>query len=209
MSLGSRPGTETPFRICLDANVWVHYLDALTNGRSTAVLQVMQAVQAMQLGPAPLQLVLSLELIDTIERVLLGLEFSEAAVHGLVAAIGDLMQAGPEHLDPPLLLSGRDQLAMSDREDAGVLASCIAARVDLLITDNLRDFVTNDSVRVDTRVVRRRDGSTRQLFALIYERADGVALVVMHPIDAIGWLRAGDAPTPTAVRERYAASGTP
>lgn len=189
-------------RICIDANVWVSYLDALANSRMSPVLHVVQAVFSMRFGTVPLQLVVSLELIDTIQRVLLRSAFSEESVRGLVAAIVDLMRAGPEHLDPPLLISGRDQLAMRDREDAGVLAACFAARVDLLVTDNLKDFRTNDSEQIDTQVVGYPDGGKRQLYVIIHERADGVSLVVMHPFDAVGWLVDGVRPTAGKVRKR-------
>jgi hypothetical protein len=84
------------------------------------------------------------------------------------------------------------------------MASAIAARVDLLITDNLDDFAIKDAERVATQSVRRRGGSRQQLDALIFERSDGVSLVIAHPIDAIEWLGEGMRPTADAIRKRYA-----
>ena len=92
---------------------------------------------------------------------------------------------------------------MHDREDAGILASCLAARADLLVTDNLRDFQTNDAEQLDARRVRTKGGGSRQLYALVHQRADGVALVVRHPVDALSWLERGERPSPAAVRLRY------
>jgi hypothetical protein len=114
------------------------------------------------------------------------------------------MKAGPLRFDPHLLPEGGRSLPMKDIEDAGVLASAIAARADLLIADNLDDFAIKDAERVATQTVRRRGGSRRQLCALILERSDGVSLVIAHPIDAIEWLDAGMRPTADAVRKRYA-----
>ena len=93
---------------------------------------------------------------------------------------------------------------MKDMEDAGVLASAIAARADLLIADNLDHLAIKDAERVATQTVRRRGGSRRQLYALILERSDGVSLVIAHPIDAIECLGGGIRPTADAVRKRYA-----
>jgi hypothetical protein len=93
---------------------------------------------------------------------------------------------------------------MKDIEDSGVPASAIAARVDLLIADNLDDFAIRAAERVATQSLRRRGGPRRQLDALIFERSDGVSLVIAHPIDAIEWLGGGMRPTADAVRKRYA-----
>ena len=146
-----------------------------------------------------LQLFLSWELIDTIRRVLIRLGVETLLVSSFIAGIEGLMRAGPERLEPPLFLSGRDQLPMHDCEDAGVLGACFASDVELLITDNLVDFVTAGADRYDTQIVKRRDGSERQLFVLIHEPIGHAPLVVMHPIDAIGWLETGDASTPDEV----------
>ena len=153
----------------------------------------------------PLQLFLSWELIDTIRDVLLRFGVEEGLVTPFIAAIEDLMRTGPERLEPPLFLSGRDQLAMRDREDAGVLGACFAQDVELLITDNLADFVTPDAERIDTQVITRRNGTTRQLFALIHEPIQHAVLVVMHPVDALEWLSNGQRPTADEVRAIYAA----
>lgn len=157
----------------------------------------------MQSGRMPVQLVFSHELIDTIGRVLLEKGHDPANVEDLKSSLLDLMRHGPERLDPVLLLAGRDQLAMHDREDAGVLATCFAARADLLVTDNLRDFETKDATRIDTQRVVYPDGSTRQLFAIFHERPDGVSLLVMHPLDVRDWLERGVRPTPEIVRSTY------
>lgn len=145
---------------------------------------------------------MSLEMLDTLERVLarIGLPLEEA--REAVGSIASIMMAGPEHLTPYLLISGRDQLTLHDREDAGVLATAISARVNLLITDNLKDFQTSDGEVINTRILRSKP-TERQLFTILHERQDGVSLVVAHPIDAANWLLEGLLITPEAIRARY------
>ncbi|MCJ2060338.1 PIN domain-containing protein [Methylobacterium sp. J-048] len=191
-------------RVCLDVNVWIAYLLALQHSRvGTAPMRLVAMVQACAAGTIPLQLMVSQEMLGTLERVLKRQGLPDHLAEGFPHAVEGLMQVGPEKLQPALLTAGRDQLAMTDREDAGVLAFCMADRVDLLVTDNLSDFVTNDSERRDTQRVSRRDGTTRQLSVLIHERLDGVSLAVAHPIDAVLWLAAGFRPIPASLRLRY------
>ena len=142
-------------------------------------------------------------MLGTLEKVLKRKGMPARLAENFALVVDGLMRVGPERLPPALLTAGRDQLAMTDREDAGVLAFCIADRVDLLVTDNLTDFETNDSERRDTQGVRRKDGTTRKLFILLHERADGVSLAVAHPIDATAWLEAEFRPNPKTLRQRY------
>jgi len=203
--------TATPLIVCLDANIWIALLITLQKAgtpRPSAAISMVSAMWRMQVGGVPLQLVASHELIDTIIRVGIRLGHSQAAAEEFGASIIDLMKAGPLQLHPTMLVAGRDQLAMHDREDAGVLASCIAARAHLLVTDNLTDFETNDSERIDTQKASYQRGGTRQLFALIHRRADGVELVVMHPLDAASWIASGRRPDAQAVRQQYSANST-
>ena len=76
-------------------------------------------------------------------------------------------------------------------EDADTLASSIATRVDRLVTNNLDDFTIKGFSRVDTRERLSPGHPARQLFALVYDRNDGVSTVIAHPIDALDWLRQG------------------
>ncbi len=102
----------------------------------TSAQAVVGAVRDMKTGDRPVQLVISLEMADTLERVLTGVGFSGARSRDFANSVVELMKARPERLDPHLLVSGRDQLGMHDREDAGVLATAIAGRADVIVTDN-------------------------------------------------------------------------
>ena len=183
-------------------------LMAIQNGRTgTSAQAVIAVTREMKVGDQPVQLIVSLEMADTLERVLTRVGFSAARSHNFASSVIDLMKAGPEQLDPHLLISGRDQLGMHDREDAGVLATAIAAKADLIVTDNLRDFQTNDSETIETRTVRAGKVQ-RRLFSVIIERADGVCVVVAHPIDVVDWLRSGNEISAAMVRGQYRKSAT-
>jgi predicted nucleic acid-binding protein len=190
-------------RICIDVNVWVAFLMAIQNGRNeTSAQSIVAVAREMKFGDRPVQLIISLEMSDTLERVLTRVGFSTARSHDFASSVIDLMKAGPEELDPHLLISGRDQLGMHDREDAGVLATAIAAKADLIVTDNLKDFKTNDSETIETRTVRSGKVQ-RRLFCVIVERADGVSVVVAHPVDVLDWLRTGREISAAMVRQQY------
>ena len=201
------PGAIQPLRslrVCFDDNVWVGFVRLASQRTGETVTSRLLAVAFDRYSARqPVQLILSLELLDTIHRVLARQGFHPATVDSFVGSLMELASTGPDSANPTLLLAGRDQIAMHDREDAGILASCFAARADLLVTDNLRDFRTKDAERLDTRTVRTKTGASRQLFALIHERTDDVALVVMHPVDALSWFESGERPTPSAVRRLY------
>ncbi|CCD89767.1 conserved protein of unknown function [Bradyrhizobium sp. ORS 285] len=195
-------------RVSLDVNIFVAQLRALQVGRGAgATSDLVGMVRDMRCEAGPIQLVLSWEMIATLQNVLERLSFPPDTISDFISSLILLMRTGPESFDPHLLPEGGRHLAMQDQEDAGVLASSIAARVDLLVTNNLDDFQIKDAEKFETRVIKRRDESERQLHALAYERADGVSLVVAHPIDARDWLAQGLLPTPDLLRSL--ASATP
>jgi predicted nucleic acid-binding protein len=191
----------TVLRLSIDVNIWIAFLLATRHGRlGTPAQAIVALARGMRLGNRPVQLVISVEMVDTVQRVLERLGFSSLAARTFGTSLIDLMKAGPESLDPYLLISGRDQIAMRDREDAGVLATAIAAKVNLLVTDNLTDFKTNDCEVVPTQVVKSGDGK-RQLFVLIHERQDKVCVIVAHPIDVLAWIEHGVDISAEAIRQ--------
>jgi predicted nucleic acid-binding protein len=188
-------------RICLDVNIWVAHVLAIQNGRQRSSASALaQIMRDRECEAGPVQLVISWEMLATLENVLHRLHFDPKDIADVIAALIGLMKAGPEQFDPHLLPEGGKTLPMKDTEDAGMLASLIAVRADLLITNNLADFAIKGCERIDTQKVELPGQPPRQLFALIYERNDGVRIVIAHPIDAVGWLRKGLRPTPDAIR---------
>lgn len=199
----------SPLRVCLDANVWVSYLAAFSALRRSINVDLVDLIDHGDAHGIPLQLFLSWELIDTIQSVLLRLKVEPGLVPPFIDSIESLMRTGPEGLEPPLFLSGRDHLPMHDREDAGVLGACFASDVDLLITDNLADFVTPDAEQLDTQIITYADGRKRTVFALIHKPIGHSPLVVMHPVDALYWLGNGIRPTPDQLRIIYSNGPVP
>lgn len=181
-----------PLRVLLDVNVWVANLLATERGRrGTAVQKIVAMVAAGRWGDQgrEAQLVVSHEMLETLDAVLHGKGVTPDSSAAYSDAIAGIMRFGPEELDPYLLPGGREQFATADAEDAGVLATAFASRTDLLVTDNLKDFYTKDATRVDTRIVKTAS-ATRQLFTLRHRRS-GCDLVVAHPLDVIAWLEQG------------------
>lgn len=207
MSEAPTPGAAA-LRVCLDINIYIaRQLAAQSRRAGGAASALVDIARDMTCEAGPVQLVMSLQMIGTLEDVLGRLKFQPQSISDFTAALVGLMKMGPEGFDP-FLSPGSGGLAMKDTEDAGVLASRIASRVHLLVTDNLDDFRFNDVERIVTREIPRRDGRKFQLYAVIYERNDGVGIVIAHPIDALEWLRMGLRPTPDAIRSHYGAASS-
>lgn len=203
------PGSSNAVIVSLDVNVFVaDLLSRRRNRPETLPSRLVRAVREGRFGDIPLQLMLSQEMLGTLERVLVRLDVEPDEASDFVESVAEIMRSGPAPTEPYLLVAGRDQLTAKDREDSGVLASAILIRADLLVTDNLDDFRTKDSEIVPTRSVPTRDGGTRDLYAILFERADGVALVIGHPLDVADWLAAGLRPTPETIRQTYRTSAT-
>jgi hypothetical protein len=113
------------------------------------------------------------------------------------------MKAGPEQLDPHLILGGTPDLTLKDTEDGGVLATAFAARAHVLVTDNLLDFNPARCESYATTTIRLPDGDTRTLTCHILSRPDGLEIVVAHPIDFAAWISEMFDPTPKNLRGRH------
>ncbi|SFB61043.1 PIN domain-containing protein [Rhizobium sp. NFR07] len=176
----------------LDVNIFVGNIIAYDRGhRGTATQTLLSMVSSQKWGLADkAQLVISFEMIETLEAVLRRRQFAENRIKAYTGSIIDMMKYGPEALDPYLILGGEERLATSDAEDAGVLATAIGAGADILVTDNLKDFATKDASILDTQVVTSAFSGQRTLQALRYEigRTD---LIFAHPFDVKLWMRLG------------------
>lgn len=191
-------------RVSSDVNIWIaHQLAIQRGGTGGAASELVNMVLAMDSEAGPIQLVMSWEMIATLEDVLTRLGFDSQSISDFSSSLILLMKSGPEQFNPYLLPETGRHLPMKDEEDAGVLASAIAARVDLLVTNNLEDFQTKDAERISTREIKLRRESPKQLFSILYERNDGVSIVIAHPLDALAWLRDGVRPTPENIRRLF------
>lgn len=191
---------DRPVRVLLDVNIFVGNIMAYDRGhKGTATQTLVSMVSSQKWGlDDRAQLVISFEMIDTLETVLQRLQFTEDRIKAYTGSLIDIMKYGPDALDPYLILGGEERFTMSDIEDAGVLATAFGAQADILVTDNLRDFTTKDASIVDTQVVNTTSSGPRTLQALRYRigRAD---LIIAHPFDVMQWIRLGYDFTPDAL----------
>lgn len=183
---------DRPVRVLLDVNIFVGNIMAYDRGRKgTATQTLLSMVSNQTWGMVDkAQLVISFDMIDTLETVLRRLDFTEDRIKAYSGSIIDIMKYGPEALDPYLILGGEERFAMPDVEDAGVLATAIGTEADILVTDNLRDFATKDASVIDTQVVNTTASGQRTLQALRYQ-IGGADLIVAHPFDVMQWMRLG------------------
>jgi len=196
-------------RICADLTVWIQDELVQRGGRpGSAASRIIDTIKRREWNGKPLQLVVSVQMMDTLRRVLVthrGADLQYADLY--VEAIEDLARIGPEKLDPHLLLTGRERFPIKDREDQGVFAAAMVANVDLLVTSNLRDFLTPECEAIETRTTKGR-GGTRRLHVQIHRRPDGGTLIVADPSDAIEWLDEKIEITAKAIRNRYTGHGS-
>lgn len=181
-----------PVRVLLDVNIFVGNIMAHDRGRKGTATQTLLSMVSSQAWGMDnrAQLIISFDMIDTLETVLRRMHFAEDRIKAYSGSIVDIMKYGPEALDPYLILGGEERFAMPDVEDAGVLATAIGTGADILVTDNLRDFATKDASVIDTQVVNTTASGQRTLQALRYE-IGGADLIVAHPFDVMQWMRLG------------------
>lgn len=188
---------DRPVRVLLDVNIFVGNIMAYDRGHEgTATQTLVSMVSSQKWGIKDrAQLVISLEMIETLENVLRRLQFMEDRIAAYTSSIIDIMKYGPDSLDPYLILGGEERFATADMEDAGVLATAFGAKADILVTDNLRDFATKDASVLDTQVVNSTGSGQRSLQAFRYQ-VGSADLVVAHPFDVVQWMRLGHDFTP-------------
>ncbi|MDO1581413.1 PIN domain-containing protein [Rhizobium oryzicola] len=184
----------------LDVNVLVSNLMAYAKGHQDTASQTLVSMVSNQTWGLSdkSQLIISFEMIETLETVLRRLSLPQPKISAYCSSIIDVMRYGPDALDPYLILGGEERLAISDVEDAGVLAVAFGAKVDILVTDNLRDFISKDAEVIDTQIVQTRASGQRTLQAIRYAIAD-IDMIIAHPFDVLQWMRSGYDFTPAAL----------
>lgn len=183
---------DRPLRVLLDVNVWVSNVLATDRAyKGTASQTLVSMVSNHRWGISDKsQLIVSFEMINTLETVLRRRGVGPDRIAAYCESIMDFMRYGPEALDPYLILGGEERFPMADTEDAGVLATAVGGRADIIVTDNLRDFVTKDADLIETQVISTAASGNRTLLALRYSLAD-TELIVAHPFDVMNWMRLG------------------
>jgi predicted nucleic acid-binding protein len=172
-----------------DVNVLVSAQNANRAGRTNTISQrVLRYLTTGYVHEPPIQLVVSFKMIDTYREVLKRRGINDDAIEMASGALIEIMKNGPRALDPYVVFGGTPDPAILDVEDGGVLATAFAAKANVLITDNLDDFVVGNCETYTTSVMARPDGSTRQLSCQIHRRPNGQTLIVVHPADFAHWI---------------------
>jgi hypothetical protein len=192
-----------PLRVVLDVNVFVRLIKAKREDRrGTAAQRIFSALESGRVFGRPAQIVASHRMMDTLSDVLRRRSVPPVDVDEFTRAVIDAVKAGPEGLDPHLILGGTPDLTLRDSEDGWVPATAFGACAHVLVTDNLIDFRPPRCENYETTTIRLPDGHHRTLSCHILKRPDGFEIVVAHPIDFAAWIGEMFDPTPKNVRDR-------
>ncbi|MDR7117719.1 hypothetical protein J2X41_003635 [Caulobacter sp. BE254] len=144
--------------------------------RGTAALALVDAVRSGLSARGPVALVVSWGMLNRLREVLVRFEFGALEAERLVQVIATIARDGPS-----LTLGGAGVLPLDDEEDRHVLETALAGGADMLVTQNLKDFVGQD---------------TRVLVADRYYGVDAAdrRLLIVHTYAAAAWLRGEDLP---------------
>lgn len=207
MSVDTPQPKTRVFTIVPDVNVLVSAQNANRAGRTSTISQrILGHLTAGHVNGIPVQVAVSFKMIDTFRTVLQRNGVDAAAVDAVAQALVSIMRYGPRELDPYVVFGGTPDPALRDVEDGGVLATAYAARADLLITDNLADFVTPDCESWNTSVAMTPAGTHRQLSCQVHTRPDGQTLMVVHPVDFIHWIDRRFEISPVSLRATFGSS---
>ena len=180
----------SPIRLCLDLNVWVGDLLGARRGRKGASAWLADAVRSGLTPARPVQLVVSLGMLDRLAAVFVrDFDMSPSLADAVVQNIAAIPLFGPAEEHPHVVVGG-SVYPMADEEDRHVLEVAVAGRADVLATANLRDFGMGDIEMVG-------DGTRIRIYAPPGHRG----LVIAHPDHVCAWLRAGVAPDPAVARQ--------
>jgi hypothetical protein len=192
-----------PLRVVLDVNFYVRLAKAKLQQRTgTSAQRIFSALETGRVCGRPVQIVASHKMMDTLSDVLQRLSVPAEVADDFGRAIIDAMKAGPEELDPHVILGGTPDLRLQDAEDGGVLATAFAGRAHVLVTDNLADFMPGGCEVFETTKLKFQDGSRRVLTCQIIRWPDDHEVVVAHPVDFADWIGNQFDPTPRNIRER-------
>jgi predicted nucleic acid-binding protein len=171
-------------RVCLDLNIWCAALLADRNGRqNTASQSLVAMVRKGSCLSLPVQLVISWGMLNRLQKVLvLDLKVSTQTAELYISTIAAYARLGAMGASPQLTLGGTGVIPIRDTEDAHVLETALAGRVNVLITANFRDFISKD-----TQVVIPDRHA-------VYRSPDDHAFQIVHPYLMMDWLRSGQVP---------------
>jgi predicted nucleic acid-binding protein len=183
-------------RVVLDINVWVANYLASARGRDGTSCQLL--VESIIVGNCrlgPLVSGISHTMLDTFQAVL------ERDLN-IPADIADAARGIAQEACsfPPLAVLGGGFQPMKEFEDMGVLETVVAARANLLVTCNLKDFIPGPKSQIAADVVRSDNGKADIL--LVRHPSLPMGLVIATPFAAKAWLIDG-IPPPPGILEQF------
>lgn len=194
------PGS--PFRLCIDLNVWISsYLAVAKTLRGTASQFIVDAVQEGRSGVGPIQLIVSHAMLSRLMDVLIRKGAGLDSAAQFISLIENISRLGPSCDFPHVVLGGgflptqdarmpaydpRDPAAQppaNDPEDGRVIDTAVAGRANALVTANFRDFTERHDTIISPGRVHIRHMANHDLY-------------IVQPKEMAEWLRTGNRPTP-------------
>jgi predicted nucleic acid-binding protein len=165
-------------RLCLDLNIWCAALLADFKGKQETSCQILvQTVRRRNSKLGEIQLIISLGMINRLQKVLeQDLKVSSPTAINYLNTICEYANNQPQ-----LTLGGTGIIPLQDTEDRHVLETCLAGKVDILVTANFKDFLTKD-----TKVI------IEQRHAIYIAPSHNILIV--HPFLMVNWLKSGYIP---------------
>ena len=190
-------GTEAPvvLRLTLDVNVWVSHYLSLSRGREgSAAQRLVRSAFDGHCRLGPVQPVISLAMLDTLQEVLARVGLPERLAEAARNAV-EASATGGVVGEAPLLVLGGGVQPLCDAEDRGVLETAIAGGADLLVTNNMMDFVPGPRADIDADVIHA--GPDRRPDVLLLRHAKlRHGFVIASVFAARPWLLDGVPPPP-------------
>ncbi|MHC5854301.1 PIN domain-containing protein [Nostoc sp.] len=177
-----------PIHLCLDLNIWCAALLADRKGRQGTASQILVGIaQQGSCTLGPVQLVISWGMLNRLRLVLENkLSIPQSSADLYIDAIKGYAELGASGASPQLSLGGTGLIALQDSEDAHVLETALAGRATVLVTNNFKDFISND-----TRIIVPQQHAIHFAPAHAFHIAN--ASQMMH------WIRTGHIPTPDSL----------
>lgn len=169
-------------RLCLDLNIWCAVLLAKKKGwENTACQSLVNIVQKGICELGCVQLIISYEMLDRLYLVLVNkMGVSESTAQDYVRTIQAYAEAGIIG-GPQLTLGGTGVIPLRDVEDRHVLETALAGNASVLVTKNLKDFLSKDTHIIEVEK------------HLIYSNS-GKSLHIVHPYLMTEWIRTDNIP---------------
>lgn len=169
-------------RLCLDLNIWCAVVLANKKGwQNTACQSLVNIVQKGTCELGSVQLIISWGMLNHLYFVLVNkMGVSESTAQYYVRIIQAYAEAGIVG-GPQLTLGGTGVIPLRDIEDRHVLETALAGDASVLVTKNLKDFLSKDTHIIEVEK------------HLIYSNS-GTSLHIVHPYLMTEWIRQNNIP---------------